>query len=179
MIEEKWLTANGVFGLFPANAVGDDIEVYATTSAPRCSRRCTTCASRASTARACPTARSPTSWRPRRPGSPTTSARSPSPPGSAARTSQGVQGRARRLLRDPAGVAGRPARRGLRRAAARAGAHRALGLRPGRAPRQRGPDRREVRRHPPRPGLPGLPRPHREGRRSGSCSTSRAPPASS
>jgi 5-methyltetrahydrofolate--homocysteine methyltransferase len=28
-IEEKWLTANGVIGLFPANAVGDDIEVYA------------------------------------------------------------------------------------------------------------------------------------------------------
>ena len=31
-----------------------------------------------------------------------------------------------------------------------------------RAPRQRGPDRREVRRHPARPRLPGLPRPHRE-----------------
>jgi 5-methyltetrahydrofolate--homocysteine methyltransferase len=29
LIEEKWLTANGVIGLFPANAVGDDIEVYA------------------------------------------------------------------------------------------------------------------------------------------------------
>ena len=28
LIEEKWLTASGVFGLFPANAVGDDIEVY-------------------------------------------------------------------------------------------------------------------------------------------------------
>ncbi len=28
VIEEKWLTANGVIGLFPANAVGDDIEVY-------------------------------------------------------------------------------------------------------------------------------------------------------
>ncbi|GAA5111243.1 methionine synthase [Haloechinothrix salitolerans] len=29
LIEEKWLTANGVIGLFPANAVGDDIELYA------------------------------------------------------------------------------------------------------------------------------------------------------
>jgi len=30
LIEEKWLRANGVFGLFPANVVGDDdIEVYA------------------------------------------------------------------------------------------------------------------------------------------------------
>src|SRR5581483_4047648 len=28
LIEEKWLTAHGVIGLFPANAVGDDIEVY-------------------------------------------------------------------------------------------------------------------------------------------------------
>jgi 5-methyltetrahydrofolate--homocysteine methyltransferase len=29
IVAEKWLTANAVFGLFPANAVGDDIEVYA------------------------------------------------------------------------------------------------------------------------------------------------------
>ncbi|MEP9365080.1 methionine synthase [Nocardioides sp. CN2-186] len=28
LIAEKWLTANAVFGFFPANAVGDDIEVY-------------------------------------------------------------------------------------------------------------------------------------------------------
>ena len=28
LIEEKWLTADGVIGFFPANAVGDDIEVY-------------------------------------------------------------------------------------------------------------------------------------------------------
>jgi len=28
VVEEKWLTANAVFGFFPANAVGDDIEVY-------------------------------------------------------------------------------------------------------------------------------------------------------
>ena len=29
LIAEKWLTANAVFGLYPANAVGDDIELYA------------------------------------------------------------------------------------------------------------------------------------------------------
>jgi 5-methyltetrahydrofolate--homocysteine methyltransferase len=29
MVREKWLTANGVIGFWPANAVGDDIEVYA------------------------------------------------------------------------------------------------------------------------------------------------------
>ncbi|MGW3547278.1 methionine synthase [Janibacter hoylei] len=28
IIEERWLTAKGVIGLFPANAVGDDIEIY-------------------------------------------------------------------------------------------------------------------------------------------------------
>jgi 5-methyltetrahydrofolate--homocysteine methyltransferase len=28
IVAEKWLTANGVIGFFPANAVGDDIEVY-------------------------------------------------------------------------------------------------------------------------------------------------------
>jgi 5-methyltetrahydrofolate--homocysteine methyltransferase len=29
VVSEKWLCANAVFGLFPANAVGDDIEIYA------------------------------------------------------------------------------------------------------------------------------------------------------
>ncbi len=29
IIAEKWLTANAVFGLYPANSVGDDIEIYA------------------------------------------------------------------------------------------------------------------------------------------------------
>ena len=29
LVEENWLTANAVFGLYPANAVGDDIEIYA------------------------------------------------------------------------------------------------------------------------------------------------------
>ncbi len=28
VVKEKWLTANGVIGFFPANVVGDDIEVY-------------------------------------------------------------------------------------------------------------------------------------------------------
>ncbi len=47
---------------------------------------CSTCASRDSTARACPTGRSATSSPRRTPGSPTTSVRSPSRPGSGART---------------------------------------------------------------------------------------------
>jgi 5-methyltetrahydrofolate--homocysteine methyltransferase len=29
IIQDKWLTVRAVFGLFPANAVGDDIEIYA------------------------------------------------------------------------------------------------------------------------------------------------------
>ncbi len=29
LIEGRWLTANGVLGLYPANSVGDDIEIYA------------------------------------------------------------------------------------------------------------------------------------------------------
>ncbi len=28
IVEEKWLAANGVYGLFPANSVGDDVEIY-------------------------------------------------------------------------------------------------------------------------------------------------------
>ena len=32
IIAEKWLTARAVFGLFPANALGDDVEIYAAES---------------------------------------------------------------------------------------------------------------------------------------------------
>jgi 5-methyltetrahydrofolate--homocysteine methyltransferase len=28
IVSEKWLQANAVFGLFPANSIGDDIEIY-------------------------------------------------------------------------------------------------------------------------------------------------------
>ena len=57
-----------------------------TRRARRCSPRCTGCASRGSTATASRTSASPTSWRPRRPASPTTSGPSRSPPGSASRS---------------------------------------------------------------------------------------------
>ena len=42
----KWLTANAVIGFWPANAVGDDIELYADEARKARSRRCTRCASR-------------------------------------------------------------------------------------------------------------------------------------
>jgi 5-methyltetrahydrofolate--homocysteine methyltransferase len=29
MVKGRWITANGVYGLWPANAIGDDIEIYA------------------------------------------------------------------------------------------------------------------------------------------------------
>ena len=29
VVKGRWLTASGVFGLWPANSVGDDIEIYA------------------------------------------------------------------------------------------------------------------------------------------------------
>lgn len=35
LLAEKWLTANAVFGLYPANAVGDDIEIYTDESRER------------------------------------------------------------------------------------------------------------------------------------------------
>jgi 5-methyltetrahydrofolate--homocysteine methyltransferase len=35
IIDEKWLAANGVVGLFPANSVGDDVEVYVDESRTR------------------------------------------------------------------------------------------------------------------------------------------------
>ena len=54
---------------------------------------------------------------------------------------QGVQGRARRLQRDPARVAGRPTGRGVRRTTAPAGAHRPVGTRSRRGPGQPRADR--------------------------------------
>ena len=183
IIDEKWLTAAGVFGLFPANAVDDDdIEVYTdetrtevlTDAAPGAP------ADRAPRGRAAPLAGRLRRAR-RRPalrdyvGGVRGDRRARQRRAKIAR----VQGGARRLQRDPARVAGRPAGRGVRRAAARAGAHRVLGLPARRGPRQRVADQGELRRHPPgaratRPA-PSTPR----SRRSGSCSTSRPTPASS
>ncbi len=163
LIEEKWLTANGVIGFFPANAVGDDIEVYRDDDADRGARDTAQPAS-AGTAprgRAEPLAgrlRGAQGDRARRPRGGVRRHHGARRPGQ----DQEVQGRPRRLQRHPAGVAGRPARRGLRRAVAPACAHRALGPRGRRVDPDRGPDRREVHRHPSGSRLPGLPRAHRE-----------------
>ena len=47
IVEEKWLTAKAVFGLWPANSVGDDVEVVdRSDGASREATLCTSCASR-------------------------------------------------------------------------------------------------------------------------------------
>ena len=71
LVAEKWLTANAVIGFWPANAVGDDIELFADDGAQVArSPRCIRCASRwrARTGATAPTRRSPISSRPGRRG---------------------------------------------------------------------------------------------------------------
>ena len=46
IIDEGLITACGVYGTVPANAVGDDVELYTTRRARRCCNVCTSCASR-------------------------------------------------------------------------------------------------------------------------------------
>ena len=147
----------------------------------RCAPRCTTCASRASTAPASRTARWPTSSRPRTTGlHDYVGAFAVTAGLGIEREDRGVQGRPRRLQRDPARVAGRPAGRGLRRAAARAGPHASSGAtQPDEHLDNEDADQGAVRRHPARrPATRPAPTTPRS-RRSGSCSTSRPTPASS
>ena len=129
IVEERWLTAKGVVGLFPACSVGDDIEVYADEA---CSTLLTTVHGLRQQGR-------------HREGVPNRCLSDfVAPKGSGIRDYLGAfavtaghgveehahpaQGRARRLLGDPPGVPGRPSRRGVRRASPRARAARALGV---------------------------------------------------
>ena len=177
--DEHWLTARGVVGIFPANGVGDDIEVYAdearTTVLTTLHGLRQQGQHRDGVANKCLSDFvAPKRDRHRRPrrrllGHGRARHRGAAP---------GVQGRPRRLLGDPARVARRPAGRGVRRAPAREGAPRAVGLRPRRAPRHGRADPREVPRHPTRAGLPRLPRAHREGDADGPPRWPRSAPAS-
>ena len=165
IIDEKWLTANGVVGFFPANAVGDDIEVYTDETRAEVAHH----AAPAAPAGRAPRGRAqPVAGRLRRAqgdrAATTTSARSPSPPGSARQDRvDGVQGRPSTTTtrscssrwptgsprRSPSGCTSGSARE-------------FWGYAPDERPRQRRPDRGEVRRHPAGAGLPRLPRAHRE-----------------
>jgi 5-methyltetrahydrofolate--homocysteine methyltransferase len=106
LIPERWLSAHGVVGLFPANAVGDDIEVYLDES--RTEPRAILHQLRQQGAH--------------RPGVPNRSLAdfvAPKETGLRGRQpaeDRGVQEGSRRLLGDPARVARRPARGGVRRA---------------------------------------------------------------
>ena len=87
VIAEKWLTANARVRLLPGERGGRRHRgLHRRLPLRGRSPPCTTSASRVSTARASPTGRWATSWRPARPGCPTTSAPSRSPPGWAPRT---------------------------------------------------------------------------------------------
>ena len=163
IVAEKWLRADGVFGLFPANAVGDDIEVYTdeTRADVRLTVAPTASADRAPRRRAAPFARRLRRAQGHRAARLRRRVRGD---GRARQRGQDrrVQGGARRLQRDPARVARRPARGGVRRAHAPAGAARVLGLRDGRGARPDRADQGALHRHPSGAGLPGLPGPHRE-----------------
>ena len=84
LIKEKWLTANGVIGFFPANAVGDDIEVYTDETRTQVLTTLHNLRQQGQHRDGIPNRSWATTSRPRRPVWPTTSARSPSPRGSAA-----------------------------------------------------------------------------------------------
>ena len=165
LIRERWLQARAVIGLFPANSVDEDVELYADDARTQVLRSaCTSCASRRICRKASRTARWPTSSHPRVSGvrdyfgAFAVTAGIGIEPHAAA-----LRGRARRLFEHHAQGAGRPAGGSLCRAAARARAARVLGLRAGREARQRAADPRGISRHPAGARLSGLPGSHREG----------------
>ena len=86
IIEKKLITARGVYGFFPANAVGDDVELYTEGTGAVYWSDSTFSASKRTGKAASPAARSPTSSRPGKLGCPTTSVRSRSPAASASRS---------------------------------------------------------------------------------------------
>ena len=166
MVAEKWLTRRAVVGFWPANGVGDDIEVYtdetreaqlatllhlAPADRPRSFAR-----SRAHRARRLRCAEGDRPRRLRRRLRRHLGARR-------GRSDREAHHKDGRLQPHPLQGAVRPPRRSLRRAHARARAPRVLGLCKGRDALQRRSDPGEVPRHPPGAGLSGAARPHREG----------------
>ena len=159
IVDEKWLQAKAVVGLWPAQSVGDDVRARRTATTLHFLRqqvdkpadRPDFCLADfiapAGSGQAGLDRRLRGDRRPRH---------------RAAR--RALRSRPRRLPRDPAQGARRSPGRSARRTPARSAcAREILGLCGGRDARQRGADRREVPRHPPCPRLSGLPRAQREG----------------
>ncbi len=166
LVAEKWLTANAVVGFWPANAVGDDIELFKDDG--RRTRLATLHTLRQQIARD-----------PSRDRAHTALADFVAPKESAARRlrwhlrrddrhrrggrPQGARQSTRRLQpHHPEGTRRSP-RRSLCRGHARQSAARAVGLCQGREAHHRRSDPREIPGHPPGAWLPGPARPHREG----------------
>jgi 5-methyltetrahydrofolate--homocysteine methyltransferase len=162
IIAENLITARGVYGFFPANAVGDDVELYTDGTRAKGARALPLPPPASKPGAASPAARSPTSSRPRKPGCRIHRClrghQRHRPQGTVRR----LPGPERRLQRDHGGGHRRSPGRSLRRMPAQAGAG-GMGLRSRGRPEQRRSHPGEVSRHPAGRGLPGLPRSHREG----------------
>ena len=169
IIDEDLLTAQGVYGFWPAASDADDIVLYTDAIALRGAGPLPDAPPAARQGRAEP---EPLPGRLRgagRDGSPGLDRRLRRHRRNRGRRAGGsLRARRRRLPRHHDQGAGRPTRRGLRRVPAPAGAP-GLGLRRRRRSRQPGADRREVPRNPPGLRIPRLSGPQREACGSSSC----------
>jgi 5-methyltetrahydrofolate--homocysteine methyltransferase len=157
---ERWLTARAVAGFWPARGVGDDVELETHEGTVRLHFLRQQADKPAERARFLPRRLHSAEGRGRRRLDRRVRGHRRARHRTARRP---LRSRARRLQRDPAQGARRPPGRSAGGSPAREGAPGALGLRRRRAARQRRARRRALPRHPPGPGLPGLPRPHRKG----------------
>ena len=163
LIAEKWLKANAVVGFWPANSVGDDIELY--TDESRTKVLATLHTLRQQMARDGDKANLALADF----VAPKESGLADYIGGFAVTAGIGeedvarqIRARQRRLLQDHGQGARRPPGGSLRRGVACEGAPRALGLCAGREAHQRAADRRRLCRHSSRARLSGAARPHRE-----------------
>jgi len=166
LVEGGRLKARAVYGFFPANAAGDDIELYADESRSGRLGRCTPCASRPTRERRAG-AGSRRLRRAARDGLSDWIGAFGSPPAWERKSSSWRTRRSTTTSRHHGEGPRRPAGGGAGRVAAPPGARR-LGLRPRGVAVDRGARAGEVPRHSPRAGYPACP----TTRRSGSSSTS-------
>ena len=162
IIDEKLLTARGVYGFWPANTVGDDIVVYADDARRAELTRLPMLRQQEVIADGRPNRSLADFIAPRDSGVPDYLGMFAVTTGHGADALvQPLRAGSRRLQRDHGQGAGRSAGRGVCRVPARAGAQ-GLGIRRRRTAVERGSDRREVPRHPAGVWLSGVPGSHRE-----------------